>query len=709
MRLVLTGPVIRRRLALLMAVFLALFLALSARLFQLQILEGQALQTRAQSQWTSESSIQPTRGQIRDRNGAVLAQSATAYTLSVSPRQVKDALALARLVSPIIDVPEETIVERASDTSKGGVTLKRQLPREVAQELKALMARDKKSGAGALGGLYLEEESKRYYPMGELACQVLGLTTIDGVGQAGLEQALDSYLSGKAGRVLEEIDGKGRELDYSASEYIPAVEGGSVTLTIDASIQSFAERAAREALRVNEARAVRVLAMDPNTGEILAMVNKPDYDLNDPPRGDVETLTERMRNRCVTDAYEPGSTFKIITASSALDCGAVRVDEGFYCSGSVVVDGGRIRCWGDPHGAETFAQALQNSCNPVFVEMGLRLGVERFYDYMEAFGLGRPTGVDLPGEASGILISEANCKRVDIARIGFGQSVAVTPLQLLTAACAAVNGGRLMTPYIVQTIADGDGEIIARGEPTVRANPISEATSATMRELLEGVVREGGGKNAQVPGYRVGGKTGTAQVYVDGVVSSDKHIGSFVGFAPIDDPKVAVLVIVEEADVPVDFGSVTAAPYAKQILEQTLMYLGVAPEIEGEEPREVEVPQVTGLTLSEAEAAVKEAGLDFVFDGSGSTVTGQLPAAGAAMAEGSLMMLYVDRLTDLSGNARMAVPDVTGLSVLEANRLLRSYGLKMQIEGGGLAVSQDPAAGEQVFPTASVTVRFEPP
>ena len=545
--------------------------------------------------------------------------------------------------------------------------------------------------------------------MGELGCQILGLTTIDGVGQAGLEQTLDSYLSGKAGRVLEEIDGKGRELDYSASEYIAAVEGGSVTLTIDASIQSFAERAAREALSVNSAKAVRVLVMDPDTGEILAMVNKPDYDLNDPPRDDVEALTELMRNRCITDAYEPGSTFKVLTASAALDCGVVTPGEGFYCSGSVYVDGGRIKCWGRPHGAESFAQALQNSCNPVFVELGLRLGIERFYDYLDAFGLGAPTGVDLPGEAGGIVIPRNTVKRVDIVRVGFGQSVAVTPLQLLTAACAAVNGGNLLRPYIVQTITDGSGEVIQAGAPEVRGHPISEETSATMRTLLEGVVKEGGGKNAQVPGYRIGGKTGTAQVYVDGVVSSDKHIGSFMGFAPIDDPEVAVLVIVEEADVPIDFGSITAAPFAKEILEQTLMYMGIAPRSEEAPPEQVDVPEVTGLNLQEAAAAVKEAGLDCVFDGAGGRVRGQLPAAGAQMAKGSLMMLYVDNLTDLSDNSKVNVPDVTGLSVLEANRMLRSYGLKMQIEGGGLAVSQVPAAGEEAFPTATVAVKFEPP
>ena len=707
--MVLTGPVIRRRLALLMAIFFFLFLMLGGRLFQLQILQAEDLQLRAQSQWTSESTIQPTRGRILDRNGAVLAQSATAYTLSVSPRQVRSASAMARVLAPILDMDAAAIEKKTSDTSKGGVTLKRQLSRDVAQELKSLMAQDAQADAPLLTGLYLEEESKRYYPMGELACQVLGLTTIDGVGQAGLEQSLDSYLSGKAGRVLEEIDGKGRELDYSASEYIAAVEGGSVTLTLDASIQSFAEKAAREALSVNNAKAVRVLVMDPQTGEILAMVNKPDYDLNDPPRDDVETLTDLMRNRCITDAYEPGSTFKILTASAALDSGVVTPNEGFYCSGSIYVEGGRIKCWGRPHEGETFAQALQNSCNPVFVEMGLRLGVERFYDYIEAFGLGSPTGVDLRGEAGGIVIPESACKRVDIARIGFGQSVAVTPLQLLTAACAAVNGGRLLTPWIVREITDGSGEVIQRGQTVIRGNPISEATSATMRELLEGVVAYGGGKNAAIPGYRIGGKTGTAQVYVDGVVSSDRHIGSFLGFAPIDDLQIAVLVIVEEADVAIDFGSVTAAPYARDILEQTLLYLGIAPSTDEPEPEQVSVPDVTGMNLSDASAAVKAAGLDCVFDGEGGTVTNQLPAAGASMTKGALMMLYVDNLTDLRNNSRVQVPDVTGLSVLEANRILRSYGLRMQIQGSGLAVSQEPATGDEVFPSASVAVTFEPP
>ena len=684
-----------------------LFSALGGRLFWLQVVEGRALQRRAQSQWTSESAIRPTRGRILDRKGAVLAQSATAYTASASPRQVVDADRFAALLAPVLDMEAAVIRRKVSDTRRGGVTLKRQLPRETAQQLKRMKAEHAGAGSDALNGLYLEEESKRYYPMGAFATQLIGLTTIDGVGQAGLEQSLDRYLSGKAGRVLSQVDGKGRALGVGDTEYVAAVNGGSVTLTLDASIQSFAEQAAREALEVNNARAVRVLAMDPATGEILAMVNKPDYDLNAPPRDDIDVLTGRMRNRVLTDAYEPGSTFKTLTAAAALDAGLVSVDEGFYCAGSVVVEGGKIRCWGKPHGAETFAQALQNSCNPVFVEMGLRLGVEKLYHYIDAFGIGKKTGVDIPGEADGIVISKQAVKRVDIARIGFGQSVAVTPIQLLTAVCAVVNGGNLMRPWVVKTVTDARGEIIRRGAPKVVGHPIRPETSALMRGLLEDVVTLGGGKNAYLPGYHVGGKTGTAQVYVDGVVSREKHIGSFVGFAPANDPRIAVLLVVDEADVPVDFGSVTAAPFARQILEKALPYLGVAPDTDEPPAPQVTVPDVTGLGVDEARKALDEAGLDSVLDGAGGQVIRQLPEAGARMNAGALVMLYVAGPT--AAEASVTVPDVTGMPVTEANRLLKSYGLELQVEGSGLAVNQSPAAGTTVNPTTRVAVRFKPP
>jgi len=704
--LVLQGPVVRRRLALGMAVFFALMLVLSARLFVLQILRSEELVSRALNQWTNESVISARRGTIYDRNGNVLAISASAYTVCASPRQVKDAEAFAAVLSPIIDMDETDIVKKVSDKSKGGVVIKRQVLREIALEIRAIAAEYAKTDQNALSGLYLEEDSKRYYPMGAFAAQLLGLTTIDGVGQSGLEKSLDEYLSGTDGSILTEIDGRGRSLGGGDLQYIPAQDGASVTLTIDASIQAFAEQAAREAMTVNRAKSVRVLVMDPKTGEILAMVMKPDYDPNDPPRDDVKALTELMRNTIIADAYEPGSTFKVITTAIALETGVTRTSEGFYCSGSTTVEGGRIRCWGEPHGAQTMAQALENSCNPVFVELGLRIGAQRFYDYLDLFGFGKKTGVDIPGEGSGILIKREKVKRVDMARIGFGQSVAVTALQLLSAASSVVNGGSLVTPHVISTITDAQGSVLFEADNTAVRSTISPETSAQMRTLLEGVVENGGGRNARVEGYRIGGKTGTAQVYIDGVVSRETHIGSFMGFAPMDDPQIAVLFIVDQAEKRPDYGSVTAAPFAKDILLKSLNYLGIWAEGTALKTAST-VPDVTGLSVGKAAKAVSEAGLRYVLDGDGDTVLDQLPAAGSEMTEGSVMMLYVEE--DAPAQATVPVPDVTGMNMADALGALEAWGLKMDAQGEGLAVKQSPAAGEYVVPTAAVRVEFVPP
>ena len=391
---------------------------------------------------------------------------------------------------------------------------------------------------------------------------------------------------------------------------MPAVDGGSVTLTIDASIQSFAEKAAREAMAVNNAKSVRVLVMQPQTGEILALVCKPDYDLNDPPRDDVETLTELMRNTVVSDAYEPGSTFKILTAAAALDAGVTHVKARAFTapapsmSRAAASAAGASRTAPRPWPRRWRTPATRCSWN-----WACAWASSAFTTIMERFGIGSATGVDIPGEGSGIVIDESVVDRVDLARIGFGQSVAVTPIQLLTAACSVVNGGKLLKPYVVKEIRAEDGEVIERRQTVVRGQTISRETSATMRRLLQNVVTDGGGRNAYIEGYRVGGKTGTAQVYVDGAISTDKHIGSFLGFAPMDDPQIAVLFIVDEADVPVDYGSTTAAPFARDVLEQSLIYLGVAPETDAEPLKEVPVPDVTGLPVSEAVEALKAAGL----------------------------------------------------------------------------------------------------
>ena len=701
MPLISTGPLIRRRIALAMAVYPLFFLALTGRLFQLCVVDSADLTRRAQKQWTSEAVIAPCRGSITDRNGQLLSASATAYTASVSPRQVGDPAAFARVLSPILDTDEAVIEKRASDTSKGGVVLRRQISREIAQELRALMTTD----SSVLNGLYLEQDSRRYYPMGAFATQLLGLTTVDGTGQSGLEKSLDAYLRGRPGSAYSEVDGKGRGILLTGDEYVAPVDGGRVELTIDYAIQSYCEQAAREAMEVNRASGVRILVMDPSTGEILALVNKPDFDPNDPPRSDVEALTSLMRNRVIADAYEPGSTFKIITTAVALDSGAAKESDTFTCAGSVTVDGSRVRCWSRPHGVQTLAQGLCNSCNPVFVELGLRIGVGRFYSYLRDFGFGEATGVDIPGEASGILIGESRCKRVDIIRVAFGQSIAVTPLQLLCAQCAAVNGGCLMKPYVVSKIYSAEGELLEENSPQVVSRPISEETSLRVRALLETVVEEGGGRNARIEGFRIGGKTGTAQVYRDGAIAQGVHIGSFVGFAPIDAPKIAVMVIVDEAQTSPDYGSVTAAPFARDILEKTLAYLGCVPARRAEAEM-VQMPDVTGLTVAQAEKAARETGFLCQVSGTGDTILSQLPAAGAILAKGSLVMLCARGESD---EPWVQVPDVRGLSVSDATRLLASYSLRLEARGQGVAVSQAPAADSMVYPGQAVICDFEAP
>lgn len=705
-----TGALTRRRILALLCIMCVIFCIIVGQLINLQVVISQDLQARAQTQWTGRSRVSARRGEITDRNGTALALSATAYAVSASPRQVKDPEAFARELAAVLDVDAQTVAKKVADRTKGGVTLKRQVPRETAQALLKRREELRAGGNTALDGLYLEEDQLRVYPMGAFLTQVLGLTTIDGVGQSGLEKQLDKYLRGKDGLIVSEVDGRGNELPYSVSEYTPPVNGGSVRLTIDAAIQGFAEKAMRECYEVNSAVAVQAVVMDVNTGEVLAMVTKPDYDPNSPPRDDVEALTAMMRIRPISDVYEPGSTFKILTSAAALETGVTTPTEGFYCSGSVTVEGSRIRCWGRPHGAESMAEAIQNSCNPVFVELGLRLGTARLYSYLRAFGLGSRTGIDLEGESAGILIPESSVKTVDLARIGFGQSVAVTPLQLICAVSAVANGGNLMRPYIVKEITDAEGNVIERNEPEVVAKPLKEETSALMRELLWAVVERGGGKNARIEGIKVAGKTGTAQIYRDGAISRDAHIGSFIGFAPADSPRVAVLVVVHESALRPDYGSVTAAPYARQILADTLNYLGIYPEgSAGTASAEmVEVPDVTGLSAGEAVKLLREAGLDALIDGAGQRVVGQLPSTGAAMVKGSQVLLYLEQ-EQTQEETDVEVPDVSGMSIVEASRLLASCALGMRIEGSGLACAQSPAAGERVPVGRDVTVSFALP
>ena len=699
---------IRKRVLTLLVLLVFLFGVLVCRIAYLTTARSAELTSRGVRQWTREGTVYARRGNILDTNGQTLVMSATAYIVSVEPGKVQDVQAFARAISPILGLSEEKVAEKASQRGKSSVTLKRQVSRETADQLRQLKQSKDAETAAAASALLFDEDVRRVYLRGAFLTQTLGLVNVDGVGQSGLEQQYETLLRGEAGRSMRSVDGKARPIYDSGNLYIEPQDGSTIRLTIDATIQEIVEKAMRECYEVNKAQAVHALVMDVYTGAVLAMCSKPDYDPNDPPREQLDALQSLMRIRLISDSYEPGSTFKILTAAAALDSGVTTPEDGFYCSGKIKVDGDTIKCWGSPHKAETMAQALQNSCNPVFVELALRMGAQRFYQYLHAFGLGSKTNIDLQGEESGILIPVNSVKNVDLARIGFGQSVAVTPIQLLTAACSVLNGGRLMRPYLLKEAVSPDGTVLYRTSPKVVSTPISEETSLTMRKLLEDVVAVGGAKNARIPGYRIGGKTGTAQVYKDGRIVRNVHIGSFLGFAPADDPRIALLVIVDEADTPVDYGGTTAAPFARQILEDVLPYLGYQPD-EGEDSEPVQVPDVTGQPLWEARRTLSSMGLKVLDDGGSGSVTAQMPSAGATLRNGGQMMLYTYDEALPETETLVCVPDVSGKSIASAASLLRQRGLEMEIDGSGFAVSQEPAAGSFLAPDSVVLVHFELP
>ena len=703
------GATVRKRLVLLMGVFFLLFLCVCARLVELQIFRQKELTARGVSQWTRSGVVAARRGDIVDTNGRLLAQSVTSFILTARPRDVRNVQALADVLERELGLNAERVAAKLTGSKAASVTLARQVSREDADRLRAIRQDAENPDSDALIGITFDEDASRWYPMGSLLAQVLGLCNVDGEGQSGLELKYDDILAGKPGRIVTEVDARARTLPDGVTLYIPAEQGNTLRLTIDRDVQAAVERAVRECAQVNEALSVQAIAMDVNTGAVLAMAMYPTYDPQNPPREDLEKLNELMRLTVLSDVYEPGSTFKMLTAAAAIDCGATNPQEGFYCSGKITVDGSTVRCWGAPHGAVTMARALENSCNPVFTQIALRLGSERFYQYLHAFGLGSRTGIDLYGEAAGILIGQSRVKNVDLARIGFGQSVAVTPIQMITAACAVVNGGRLMKPYLVEAIEDNEGAVISKTSPTVVATPISAATSATMRRLLHGVVENGGGKNAKISGWSVGGKTGTAQIYKNGRIESNLHIGSFVGFAPAENPKVALLVTVNEAQVKPDYGGTTAAPFAAQIFSEILPLLGV-PKTDGSaKAAHVTMPNVTGMDVRDAKAILRELGLDAVTDGTNPNVTGQLPPAGTDVQEGFCAMLYVTGEEAPSAQDYARVPDVIGMGMRECAQTLRKNGFEMNAQGDGLAARQSPA-GETYAPAGTqVLVTFEVP
>lgn len=611
---------VKKRIIILIVLIAFVFALLFGRLFYLQVVWSEGLQYLAYDQWTRELPFRADRGDIVDVNGVVLAKSGTVYTLYARPNEIDDKEYIAKSISGIIGVDSQSLVQKLSKTGVSEITVAKNLTKE--QMLK-LIATD-------IQGLYLTADSSRYYSYGNFLTQVLGFTNSDGIGQSGIELFYDEYLKGVDGASYTETDLIGRELDTNRTVYVDSIKGMTTRLTIDYYIQSFAEKAVSDAQLKYNSKSASCIVMSANTGAVLAMASAPTYDLNDIPRDDMDLLLQGSRNLLVTDVYEPGSTFKILTSAIGMETGAIK--KSYYCGGGSVVDGQRIKCWRSiGHGSQTFEKGIQNSCNCVFMDVALTVGKETMYDYFEKFGLGSKTGVDITGEASGIMLAEKRVQNVDIARIGFGQAIAVTPIQLASAVCSVVNGGKLYTPYVVQDIVDVNGNVAYSYTSAVKNNTISKSTSDTLKEYLYSVVSEGSGKNAYVAGYEIGGKTGTAQKYENGAIASGKYISSFIGFSDVGDDTLVCLMLVDEPQGYVYYGSIVAAPYVGEIFSSIFAYKNMVPEYtDDEKPDYVEVtmPDLTDMSIADAIVALKKAGLDYEFAGESGKVIYQFPVAG---------------------------------------------------------------------------------
>lgn len=637
--------------------FTAIFVLLTVKLFFIQVIHGAEYQQKAMDQWTRDIPVPSKRGTIYDRNGKELVTNAPAYQVYAIPVEIKEKEEVAEYLSETLNGDKATILEKLN-ADKHTVLIKQKVDSDTVTKL-----REKN-----IKGIVFIDDSKRFYPQSNFASHVLGFTNYDNQGQDGVEATFEKYLNGFPGRDIKMTDSYGRELPGSDRKYYEPEDGLNLILTIDEVIQHFAEKAVESALAETKAKRVTAIVMEPKTGDVLAMAIKPDYDNNNPrntpeeyldkwssmtSKEQYDALFKIWRNPAISDTYEPGSTFKTITAAAGLEEGVVKPEDRFYCSGYVVVGGRRLKCWRsyNPHGSETFVEGVQNSCNPVFIEVAQRLGKENFNKYIRGFGFGSPTNIKLLGEASGIVKNVNAIGPVELANMGFGQGISVTPIQLVTAVSAIVNDGYLMEPRIAKKLVDSNGKTVHDFQPRTVRQVISKDTSSTMRNILESVVNNGSGGGAYLPGYKVGGKTGTAQKAEGGRYVSGKYVASFVAFAPANDPKITVLVVIDEPSAGSYYGGVIAAPVVKSIISDTLRYLDVKPQYTEKEAKmlmkgKVVVPEVRNIKLKEAKKLLTQNKLKYRLEEEqgepteDSLVLDQTPRANAKVDEGSVVILY---------------------------------------------------------------------
>ncbi len=620
---------LKKRILAVLLVISFIFCSLVVRLFVIQIINGNSLQLKATDQWTRDLAIVAPRGTIYDTTGSTLAVSYTTYNIYVRSREVTSPSHVATVLSSELGLEFSSVYEKVTNRKVSEVLIKMQVEGEQAERIYNYK----------LDGVYLAENSDRYYPNGNLMTQVLGFISIDNVGQTGVEAYYNDYLKGVDGYSYVQSDLQGKEIGGSLRYYFPAEVGNSLVLTLDSKMQLILEQALEQIMTEQKAKASAGLIMNAKTGEILALSNKPSFDLNNVPRDDLTTLFENSKVKIVTDIYEPGSTFKILTVAAALEEGLTSLEDSFYCPGYRIIDGERIKCWKTiGHGQQTLVEAFSNSCNCCFMDLALRLGVDKFYQYMEKFGLGKKTGVDIAGEGSGILMAKSQVRTVDLARMGFGHAVALTPMQLLCAVASVVNGGKYNVPTILSEVIGSDGSIKKVGT-SAQDDIISSETSKMVNFLLEKAENKTGDYTF-VEGYNVGGKTGTAQKYSDsGGIAQGKYISSFIGTYPADNPQYLVFIMVDEPSAGAYYGSIVAAPYGKIVFSELFEYLGEQKQDESVKINYVQMPNLVGLSLAEAGSSLKALNLYYELDGEGEFIVSQLPPAGTTIPEGTTVVL----------------------------------------------------------------------
>ncbi len=719
---------IKKRMRLLAVVFMALLVALMGWLAYQNVAHGQEYRQAAAEQQTKDIAVGAKRGTIYDRNGKQLAVSVSADTVVLDPSILKKynlCEITAQSLSDILEIPYEDVYA-VTQKNSSYETLKKRITQEQSQKIKDMKDRR---------GIVLEEDTRRNYVSGSLAANILGFTGYDNQGLNGIEMVYDNVLSGKAGRKSVAVGNGGIELPYSYEKYVDPEDGKSIVLTIDEAIQHMAEARLAEAVeKYGVKQGGCIIVMDPNTAEVLAMATTPGYDPNKPfeiynetektaiealpeeerAKARAEAQNKQWRNKAVSDTYEPGSVFKIITAASCLEEGIATPNDIFNCPGSVHVSGWDIRCWRyyNPHGTQDFAAGLRNSCNCVFINLGLRMGGEIFRKYVKAFGLEEKTGIELPGESEPIV--REHYEDIDVATAAFGQNINVTPIQMITAVSAVINGGELLKPHIIKEFRDNQGNTTEKKERTVVRRVISRQTSDYMKTFLEGVVKEGTGSGARISGQRVGGKTGTSEKQPrDG-----RKIASFCGFAPANDPQVVVLLMLDEPTPGVGEGNSTAsggqiaAPTAGLLLNDILNYMGIEAQYSESELLTTGgyVPDFTGMSVERARAAAAGEGFAVKLIGSGATIADQQPKSGIMLGAGSTVILYTEGSEEIHYTT---VPDVRGMSRSNAEEVIRAAGLNFRASdfgdkasSGAIAVEQSPAAGATAAQGAIIYVKF---